>query len=196
MALQRPGYVQQLPGWFRTKGMLTGVGRRRVMVLAAFAGLGTVLLNGCSQEIPGESREPRCEARLHTAPGRLNIDTGAEDFGIADPCRATISFFIARNTPLREVEAAILFTGAAGTSVGTEQVRVWFGEPDGGMYSEEVSVTPVEDHSCRSLVTRITELVCRDAQGGRIDCPSVALQTSYVFEDFTIDTGGLDVCFD
>ncbi len=29
-----------------------------------------------------------------------------------------------------------------------------------------------------------------------MECPEVRLKSSYAFEDFTIETDGLDVCFD
>lgn len=46
------------------------------------------LLAGCSNEIPGESRLPRCEPRSQVDPVRLNIDSTAEDYAVVKPSRA------------------------------------------------------------------------------------------------------------
>ena len=151
---------------------------------------------GCDVEIPGESRQPRCEPRSTADPGRLNIDTDAEDFALADPCRASLSFYIAGNTPLRSLSAEVALGDFDDNRVASETIDVEFGSMRAGMFSRTVSLSPVHGHRCRGLLAHIAELSCRGVDGHGIECPAVRLKTSYVFEDFTIDTEGLDVCFD
>ncbi|MDT8449375.1 MAG: hypothetical protein RQ847_04300 [Wenzhouxiangellaceae bacterium] len=156
-----------------------------------------LILAGCDQPIPGETREPRCEARSTAEPGRLNIDTGAEDFAVSDPCRASIHFYIARNTPLREIEAVVGFDDADSNRVADRKVRADFDQPDYWMYSRKIKLEPIEGYSCRMLSANLAAgLVCRGDSGAPIECPEVRVKTSYVFRDFTIDGHGLDVCFD
>lgn len=169
-------------------------GRRpmRLLVLAALL----PALAGCDRPIPGETREPRCEARSTAEPGRLNIDTGAEDIAVSDPCRASIDFYIARNTPLREIEAVVGFDDSDSNRVADRTVRAVFEQPDYGMYSREIRLEPIEGYSCLMLIANLAGLVCRGESGASIECPEVRLKTSYVFWDFTIEPEGLEVCYD
>lgn len=151
---------------------------------------------GCSNEIPGESRLPRCEPRSNVDPARLNIDTSAEDYAVADPCRAILWFYIAGNTELRAVEGEIDFTHFEGERAGTESFDFEFSAPEAGMFSETVELAPIEGYLCRELLVDFSRLACRDGEGVEIECPEVRVKTSYVFEDFNFEADGLDVCFD
>lgn len=79
---------------------------------------------GCPSEIPGESRLPRCEPRGNADPAKLDIDSTAEDFALADPCRAVLQFYIARNTDLEMVEGEIDFSDFDGRRVGSQSFDV------------------------------------------------------------------------
>lgn len=151
---------------------------------------------GCSNETPGESRLPRCEPRSNVDPARLNIDSSAEDHAVADPCRAEIRFYISHNTELRAVEGEIDFMHFEGERVASEAFELEFPEAKAGMLIETVELAPIEGHMCREFLVHVSRLACRDEADNEIECPDVRLKTSYVFEDFTIDTDGLDVCFD
>lgn len=154
------------------------------------------LVAGCSNEIPGESRLPRCEPRSHVGPARLNIDSTAEDYAVVKPCRAAIEFYIAGKTDLRGLEGEIDFNDIDGEQVAAESFEVEFRSIRGGMFSDVFELAPVEGRMCRELLVHVSGLACRDGEGKGIECPAVRLKTSYVFEDLTIDASGLDVCFD
>jgi len=165
---------------------------RKIPIFVIVAGL----LAGCSNEIPGESRLPRCEPRSNTDPARLNIDSSAEDFAMSDPCRAAIQFYIASNTDLRAIEGEVDFKNIDGEDVAVESFRLEFTSVRGGMFSEVVELAPVDGHMCRQLLTNVSGMLCRDGKGDAIVCPAVRLKTGYVFEDFTIEARELNVCFD
>lgn len=165
----------------------------RAMGLFAFCAVAVV---GCSNEIPGESRLPRCEPRSHVEPGRLNIDSAAEDYAVVAPCRAALQFYIAGNTNLRGVAGEVDFHHFEGERLASEAFELEFSAPRGGMFSETAALAPIEGHMCRELVVTVSRLACHDGDGNQIECPAVRLKTSYVFEDFLVDAAGLDVCFD
>lgn len=165
---------------------------RKTFVIASLVSL----LGGCSNEIPGESRLPRCEPRSHVDPARLNIDSDAEDYAVVKPCRGTIQFYIAGKTDLRRIEGEIEVNDIDGEQVAAESFELEFSSIRGGMFSEGVEFAPVEGHMCRELLVHVSRLACRDGEGQGIECPAVRLKTSYMFEDFTIAVSDLDVCFD
>ena len=158
--------------------------------------LSFMLLAGCSNEIPGETRLPRCEPRSNVDPALLSIDSTAEDFAVAHPCRAGIRFSIWRNTELRKVEGEIEFTHFEGERVASKAFELEFPAAEQGMPVETAELAPIEGHTCREFLVHVSRLACQDDAGNEIECPDVRLKTSYVFEDFTIDTTNLDVCFD
>jgi len=151
---------------------------------------------GCSSEIPGESRLPRCEPRSHVDPARLNIDSDAEDYAVVKPCRGSIQIYIAGKTELRAIEGEVEVNDIGGEQVAAESFELEFGSIRGGMFSEVVELAPVEGYMCRELLMHVSRLACRDGEGKGIECPAVRFKTSYVFEDFRIDKDELDVCFD
>lgn len=154
------------------------------------------LVAGCSNEIPGETRLPRCEPRSNVDPARLNIDSSAKDFGAIDPCRAEIRFSISRNTKLRKVEGEIDFVHFEGERVASEVFKFELPAAARGMLVETAELAPIEGHFCREFLVHVSRLQCREEGGIEIECPDVRLQTSYVFEDFTVNTTDLNVCFD
>ena len=166
------------------------------MIKSRRAALSLILLGGCSSEIPGELRLPRCEPRSHLDPARLNIDSTAKDFGLADSCRASIRFYIADTAQLRVIEGKIAFSDIDGVYLRSDTFALEFTSTRGGMFSETVDPAPLEGHRCRGVLAHLSELECRDEAGRAIECPSVRLKTSDALEDFTIETGELDVCFD
>lgn len=151
---------------------------------------------GCSNEIPGETRLPRCEPRSNVDPARLNIDSDARDYAVFDPCRAEIVFYISHNTGLRTLKGQIGFRHFEGGRVASEPFELEFPAAEAGMLIESVEPAPIQGHMCREFLVHISALTCLDEAGREFDCPEVRLKTSYVFEDFTIETDDLDVCFD
>lgn len=168
----------------------------RKLIKSSPSVLAFVVLAGCSSEIPGETRLPRCEPRSNVDPARLNIDSTAEDFGRIDPCRAGLRFYISRNTELRAVEVETDFMLFEGERIASENFELEFPAARGGMLAETIELAPVEDHTCHELLVLVSRLACLDGRGNEIECPEVRLNTSYVFGDFTMATDGLDVCFD
>jgi len=158
------------------------------------------LLCSFPNDIPGESRLPRCEPRSNVDPARLNIDSAAEEFAVAHPCRAALHFYIQHNSNLGRVEGRVDFSHFEGGDIGsdsdTQEFKLELTAAEAGMRSETVELAPVEGHMCREFLVHLSGLACRDGEGREIECPDVRLKTSYVFEDFTIDTEGFEICFD
>lgn len=170
---------------------------RCVAASLALAALLVGVLTGCApEELPGDLREPRCEPRKTTAPGRLNFDTSAEHYGLRDPCESSISLYIARNTDLREVEGRLRVMGPDGRELRERVISIELQGPDSGMFHHEVRVEPVDGHDCHSLTLDFEVLACRDAGNNHIDCPEVRVKTSMVLADFMVHGPDLNVCFD
>ncbi|MGK7295858.1 MAG: hypothetical protein ACNS61_08540 [Candidatus Wenzhouxiangella sp. M2_3B_020] len=165
---------------------------RKTLLLAFCTGL----VAGCEFEVPGESRQPRCEPRGSAEPGRLNISSEDEGSALSEPCRARLRFYIAGNTPLRELETEILLLDNDGERVAATSTALRFGDAGAGMFVESVELPPVPAAHCLELRAHVADLSCRDGEGRRIECPAVRLKTSYVLEDVTIETGNLNVCYD
>jgi|SRR6056297_1036882 len=158
--------------------------------------LSSILVAGCSHEIPGQTRLPRCEARSNVDPARLSIDARAKDFGAINPCRAEIRFSISRNTDLRTMEGRVELTDVHGALVASESFELEFSSPSAGMFRKTVVLSPIDEYICRDLLVELSGILCRNGKGEAIECPAVRLKSSYVFEDFTIDDTDLNVCFD
>lgn len=156
-----------------------------------------VALAGCSSEpLPGDMREPRCEPRGHTEPGRLNLDTDAGNHGITAPCNATVQFYIARNTDLHSVAAEFRFLDAEGNPAASDASGVVLEPVGGGMLRSDYPVSPVAGHACHDLDLELELGDCRDQAGDAIPCPVVRVKTSMVLGDFRVAGDGLDLCFD
>lgn len=154
-------------------------------------------LCACSSEPPpGDFREPRCEPRVHTAPGRLNLDTDAGNHGITAPCNATVQFYIARNTDLHSVAAEFRFLDADGNPVASDASGVVLDAVGGGMLRTDYPVSPVAGHACHDLDLELALNQCRDASGAAIACPDVRVKTSMVLRDFRVVGDELDLCYD
>lgn len=171
--------------------------RSTAALLGLAALLAGVVLPGCAeQELPGDLREPRCEPRKTTAPGRLNFDTSAEHYGLRDPCESSISLYIAGNSDLRAVEGRLGVKGPDGETLRERLVSIELDGPDSGMYHHELHAAPVDGHDCRSLTLDFEVLACRDGENNRIDCPDIRVKTSMVLADFMVHGTDLNVCFD
>lgn len=156
-----------------------------------------VALAGCTSEpLPGDLREPRCEARGHTEPGRLNVDTDATRYGLAAPCAGTIVFYIARNTDLRSVSTHILLTNPDGTPVHEDQAHIGMESAGAGMYRTDYRLEPASGWACHDLAVDLEIRGCRGEHGTAITCPEVRVKTSMVFRDFLVRGDDLDLCFD
>ena len=152
---------------------------------------------GCGADpVPPAPTEPACEPRSTTAPARLNIDSSAENFGAVQPCEATLSFSIARNTDLRALSFTIRLTDAEGQAVSQTPLWISFSGPAGGMYRGELAVTPVPGASCRSLEFSLEIERCSNNNDQVIECPEVGVQTSYVLRRLEASGSGVSVCYD
>jgi len=85
---------------------------RRWTALTLLAGI--ALLSAGRAAAAGEGRVAACAPRAHNDPGRLNVAVDIEGYGIMAPCRADLVFHIAKNTPLRSIEATIRVSTAEG----------------------------------------------------------------------------------
>jgi len=158
--------------------------------------LAAALVSACEAEIPGETRLPRCEPRSSTEPGRLNIETGAEDYGVMAPCRASLRLYIPARTPLGSLKADVELLDRNGKGVARRTMTAAFPGPQAGMLVASINLPVVPDVACHGLDARVESLACFGAAGERIDCPAVRVRTSYVLHDVTVEPGGLDVCYD
>ncbi|WP_043766928.1 hypothetical protein [Algiphilus aromaticivorans] len=170
---------------------------RRLGQALGIAGLLAIMASLFGTEaVPGDHRQPRCEARKTSEPGRLNIDSGAEGFAVQTPCEAELSFYIAANSELRALEGEARLLDAAGEVVRKAAFAAKLQDNGTGMWARDIALPEIAGHSCRSLRLELDSLRCRDADGRAIQCPSIRLKASMVMEDLTVAGEGLDVCFD
>ena len=168
---------------------------------ALFLFFGALLLVGAlwgpwEITLPGDFREPRCQPRSLSEPGRLNIDTSAKLYGFARPCESYLEFYIAKNTSLRSFDGKVMVFGPHEEMLLERNIHVELAETEYGMLHTELPVDPVKGHDCSQLTLRLSSLKCRDNRGDSIDCPSARVKTSMVFQDFLLDDANLNICFD
>jgi hypothetical protein len=137
---------------------------------------------------------PRCEARSNVDPARLNIDSGAEGYGLAKPCRSHLDFSIAANTKIRFVSGKLTVYGEEQPS--SYDYSVGFSKKRSGFFVKHFPIPKQETDSCDELKVSIDSLECFDDEKRPIECPAIRLKTSVTFKDLWLDVGSLDVCFD
>lgn len=153
------------------------------------------MLGGCPAEsdLPAV-REPRCEPRSTTAPGRLNLHTRAEQYGTIPPCRLEISLAIAGNTNLRALRIQLLLEGSGGEAILDKTQWVELGGPRAGMWRAETYARPGTGPSCRALALEARIVQCLDAKRRDVTCPQVRVRESLVLR--SLEVRGAEVCFD
>jgi hypothetical protein len=162
-----------------------------VLILVAIPGLTSADAN-----LPGDKREPRCEKRSNTDPGRLNINSNASLYGLyAPPCKSSLDFYIAHNTLIRSASGRITIY-AENEELYSYDFHVKFNEPVYGLYRDRYEIPSQENKSCSELDVKIDTLECRDIEGIIIDCPVTRLKTSMAFNDLLVDENAINVCFD
>lgn len=154
-------------------------------------------LAGCLEvPEPPEAREPQCEPRSTTEPGRLNVEAKAGNYGVMPPCEPIVTFYIAANTPLAALEAEAKLTNPNGATTGEDRLEFDLQGPKSGMLYREVRLAPAEDGICREMALDLELLACRDENGTPIKCPKVRVRQSYSLSKVTAFGPELDVCFD
>lgn len=141
-------------------------------------------------------QEPHCQPRSHVAPGRLNIDSDTQGYGFEKPCQSFLHFYIARNTPLRSIDAAISLYDASAKPVRKARIRVDFENNQYGMLSKKYAIAPVDGYRCWDLIVNVDELICLGENEKIIECPAVRLKQTYSFAALTINGRALDLCYD
>jgi len=164
----------------------------RPLALVVLAALG-----GCPAE-PGrlEVREPRCEARSHSDPGRLTLETRAQSFGATPPCHAYASFAIAANSDLRALTTRIRLVDGADGSFYDEVQPVVLSGPRAGMWLTEVPVDATSGPACRALTLIVQIMACLDQQHGTIPCPAMRVRESQVLQNVELEAAHASVCYD
>lgn len=154
-------------------------------------------LAGCLEvPEPPEVREPQCEPRSTTEPGRLSIEATADNYGVMPPCEAIVTFYIPGTAPLAAIEAEAKLTDPNGATMGPERLEFDLHGPKGGMLYREVKLAPAEGGICRETTLDLELLACRDGNGTPIECPEVRVRRSYSLSKVTAFGPELDVCFD
>ncbi|MGB0515048.1 MAG: hypothetical protein ACPGJE_09435 [Wenzhouxiangellaceae bacterium] len=162
--------------------------------LALIAILGAT---GCVPEpVPPGPTEPECAPRAVSDPGRLNINSRAENHGMLPPCQTTLTFSIAANTALRGLDGAIRVTDADGKMIREAPLSVSLTGPEGGMFRGMHEVSPVPEQICRGTSLELVIQRCRGADGAEIACPEVRVRASQVLLRLEASGAGVSVCYD
>jgi len=157
--------------------------------------LAGVLGAGCvEQPTPPGAPEPACEPRSIREPGRLNIDSAAENYGVTPPCRATLTVAVAANTDLRGVAGRLRLFDADGNAVGENALSVSLADPDGGMFRGEQALSRPEG-PCRETVVKLDIERCSNADGALISCPEVRVRASTVLQRLDAQGAEVSVCY-
>lgn len=152
---------------------------------------------GCHAEPDGgQSGWPRCEPRNASAPGRLNIDVPAENHGAIPPCESALSFYIARNSPLRSVSARAVLVTPGGGVIHNEEFKAVLSGPESGLFHARIPLDAVESHNCRQLELKLEDFECAGGDGRRIGCPAIRIRQSPVLAGLSAGGGDLDVCME
>jgi len=159
------------------------------VVLAGTLGAGCV-----PQPTPAGPLEPACEPRSNRDPGRLNIGSAAENYGVIPPCSATLTFAVAANTDLREVTGRLSISNVDGNPVGEHALSVSLAGPDGGMFRGEQALSTA-DRSCRETVVALNIERCQNADGALISCPDIRVRASMVLERLEARGAEVSVCY-
>lgn len=145
--------------------------------------------------LPGDKREPRCEKRSNTDPGRLNIESAANQYGLTKPCESSLDFYIARNTSMRSASGLITVFAENG-KLHDHSFRINFDEAGSGLFSDKYKIPSQRNHTCQELEVNLASLECRDKEDKRMECPVVRLKTSMVFKDLMVNSKAINVCYD
>jgi len=161
---------------------------------AATALLGTVL--SVAGAVAGDRSLPACPPRAHNDAGRLNIALEPEGYGIVAPCRANLEFYIAHNTPLRSIEAAIRVSGATAAELTAKAMTVDLERTDYGMFAARIGIGEEGFPACRRLSVQLELGDCRGEEDTPIPCPPVRLKAPVLLADFSATGADLVVCRD
>lgn len=139
---------------------------------------------------------PACAPRAHHDAGRLNIALEPEGYGIVAPCRANLEFYIAQNTPLRSIEAAIRVSAATEAELTAKAMTVDLERTDYGMFAARIAIGAGGFPACRRLSVQLELGDCRGVGGEPIPCPAVRLKAPALFAEMWATGEDLVVCRD
>lgn len=153
-----------------------------------------LLIGGAMVTLGALAQPPACEPRSHSEPGRLNLATSVERYGMS-PCRAVIEAYIPRNTPLRALEGALaVMKESTGTELASRTLALELAMTDYGMRAGEVGLGPVEAHGCHDLTVSLEIARCLGEDGVTIPCPEVRARESEGLAAFEVAGSDLMVC--
>ena len=131
-----------------------------------------------------------------SAPGRLTLDTWAQDFGLIPPCRLSVNFNVARNSGLRALAVQLRLLDSAQRTIHEERHKLALTGPAGGLWRAEAAVKPLRGHRCRELTLIVGINRCQNEHGSAIACPQLRLRDSLVLRSLDAAESGVAVCYD
>jgi len=174
--------------------MIGTLGSNKIILVFLLGGI--FLSRACGDiTLPGDLREPRCEKRSTSEPGRINIDTYAKNYSSIKPCESRIEFYIARNTPLRSVSSSVSVSHK-GKNIGKHDFQVNFTNTERALLKNSFELPAYDEYICSDLEAQLSTLNCFDASNQVIECPAIRLKTTASFDDLTLIEGSTDVCYD
>jgi len=167
-------------------------GREALLVLY----LGGAVLFVVPGSVAGERSVGACEPRANTDPGRLNIAAAPDGYGVIQPCGPTMEFYIARNTPLRSIDAVIRISMPDGEVLATEKAGIDLDRTDYGMFAARLGIGGELNQTCGGLSLDVEIENCRGQGAEVVECPEIRVKGAKLFAGLSVSGESLNVCYD
>lgn len=158
--------------------------------------LGGAVLFVVSGSAAGDGGDAACEPRGNNDPGRLNIAVEPDGYGVVPPCTSDLDLYIARNTPLRSIDAAIRVSTRDGGVLSTKTASINLERTDYGMFAARIGIGPEAKQTCPSLSVRLDIKNCRGDGDELIECPQIRVKAPQMLAGLSVSGENLNICHD